>query len=166
MRRLSYYHGGCAGLSSGDMLVPSDPHVTDGCPICVARAHGIALTVGQYRAWLRQQGAAAEPVLRKLADAPDDAVIDAPSQRQALYVTTDREYARYYAARSKGDLYYVNPIGRIEPTQEDHFPSFTVQSARVLNVIERGVVLTRKDRRRLDREWRKADKKAAIGGAP
>lgn len=159
---MTYFHGGYAGLSVGDMLVPSAPHITDGCPICVARAQGRPLNVGEYRAWIKRFGALAEPVLRQLADAPDDVIIDAPSNQQVLYITTDREYARFYAARSKGDLYQVEPIGQPESTTEDHFPSYTVQLARVIKVLERGVMLTRKDRRHLTHKWEKADKAASV----
>lgn len=153
-----YFHGGHAGLPIGGVLVPSAPHVTDGCPICVARAKGMTLTVGEYRAWARSIGPAAEPVLRQLAGEPDDAIIDPPSQEQAVYLTTDREYARFHAARSEGDLYQVEPIGQIKPSTEDHFPSFVVQSAAVVKVIERGVKLRRRDRRHLLRRWGQADK--------
>lgn len=50
----AYYHGGRRGLKVGDLLVPSHPHVVDGCPICIARAAGIAMTVGEFKEWLRQ----------------------------------------------------------------------------------------------------------------
>lgn len=160
----TYFHGGKASLQIGDMLVPSPPHVDDGCPICVARREGRTVTVGAYRTWLQQFGDRAAPVLRHLADAPDDAPIDPPSQRDAVYITTDREYARFYAARSRGDLYRVEPTGMPEASDEDHFASFTVPSARVVEVIERKVRLTRQDRRSLYRAWGKADRVAKQNG--
>jgi hypothetical protein len=158
-----FYHGGKAGLQAGDRLVPSPPHVTDGCPICVARAAGVAVTVGEYRVWLQRQGRSPGvlQMLQMLDGVPDHLVIDAPSERQAVYVTSDRGYARFYAARSQGDLYRVEPVGELEPTDEDHFPSWTVGEAVVVEVIERRVRLTRRDRRQLMREWGKADRRAA-----
>ena len=152
------YHGGKAGLTVGDLLVPSPPHVFDGCPICVARSEGRALTVGEFRAHLATLGDRAAPILRLLADARDDEPVDPPSERDAVYVTTDREYARWYAARSRGDLYRVEPGSPLLATTEDHFPSFTVPQAKIVEVIERRVVLTRRDRRLLQRRWAKADR--------
>lgn len=157
---MKFYHGGIAGLNAGDMLVPSPPHVSDGCPVCVARAGGRSLTVGEYRVWLRQFGDRALPILRQLRDAPDDAPMDPPSERDAVYFTSELDYATWYAARSCGDLYQVEPVGPIEKSGTDHFPSFTAPAARVIRVIRRGVRLTRSDRRRIGREWEKADRRA------
>lgn len=155
---MNYYHGGKPGLLPGDVLLPSSPHVTDGCPICQARAQGRGVTVGEYRRWLIAQGPQAEPVLRELRDAPDDAIIDPPTGERAVYLTTDRGYARFYAARSAGDLYLVRPVGDIEPSKEDPFDSYLAQSALVVGVLERGVRLRRNDRRELGRRWAKADR--------
>ena len=120
----AYYHGGIGGLRPGAMLVPSPPHVTDGCPICVARAAGRVCTVAEYRLWLEAFGERAVPVLRSLSDAKPSDPIDPPSGRQALYITTDLRYARWYAARSEGDLYRVEPVGEI-----DHGYSIPISSA-------------------------------------
>lgn len=155
---MKLYHGGKAGLNVGDELVPSPPHGDDGCPICVGRREGRTVTVREYRAWLVQFGARARPVLEMLEGAPDNAPVDPPSQREAVYITTSHDYARWYAARSHGDLYEVEPVGELDPSTEDPFPSWTVPKARVTAVIERGVRLVRRDRRSLMRAWGKADK--------
>jgi len=158
---MTFYHGGKAGLAIGDAVVPAPPHVEDGCPVCVARREGRTLTVGEYRRWLQQFGPKAEPVLNILRDAPDWAPVDPPSARQAVYVTTSLEYAMWYAARSRGDLYQVKPIGELEPSPEDHFPTFTVSRAVVVAVLRRAVALNRTERRRILHLWKKADARAA-----
>ncbi len=153
-----YYHGGIAGLREGDLLVPSPPHVDDGCPICVARREGRVYTVGEYRLWLCQFGDRAVSVLRMLDGAHDAEPVDPPSAQDAVYITTDLGYARWYAARSRGDLYQVEPGGDLHESIEDHFPSFTVSEARVVKILERSVRLDRKDRRAMFRRWGKADR--------
>ena len=155
---MTWYHGGIGKMKVGDTLVPSSPHVEDGCPICEARAAGRVVTVGEYRAWLRQQGPRALPVLKMLADAPDDAPIDPPTGKRAIYFTTDLMYARWYAARSRGDLYEVRPVGPVERSKEDAFPTWTAGAAIVSRVVERKVRLTRADRREMTRRWKKKDK--------
>jgi hypothetical protein len=166
--RRVYYHGGKAGLAAGDVLVPSPPHVTDGCPICVAREAGRGVTVGEYRRWLQTMGPRALPILEQLSEAPDDEVLDPPSARNAVYLTTSRDYALFYAARSgHGDLYEVEPVGDVEHSPEDHFTSYTASAARVKRVVQRRVFLRRNDRRRILRAWRKADtaaERALIAG--
>lgn len=155
---MTWYHGGIGKMKIGDTLVPSAPHVEDGCPVCVARAAGRVVTVGEYRAWLRQQGPRALPVLKMLAAAPDDAPVDPPTAKRAVYFSTDIMYARWYAARSRGDLYEVRPIGAVERSDEDHFPTWTAGAAVVTRVVERQVRLTRADRREMARRWKKMDK--------
>jgi hypothetical protein len=156
---VTFYHGGIAGKHPGDDLVPASPHVEDGCPICRSRAAGRTLSVGEYRRWLVQHGDAALPILRALADADDDEPMDPPSKEQAVYLTTDRDYARWYAARSgNGDLYRVTPVGLMTKSAEDPFLSYTVDRARVLEVLERGVHLLRADRRAILKRWKKADR--------
>jgi hypothetical protein len=95
-----------------------------------------------------------------LADAPDDAPVDPPTQKRAVYFTTDLAYARWYATRSRGDLYEVRPVGAVERSKEDHFPTWTAGSAVVTRVIERRVRLTRADRREMARRWKRMDKEA------
>mgnify|MGYP001562941885 CR=1 FL=1 len=172
-KSLPLFHGGIAGLQVGDIVRPSPAHVVDGCPVCQARAEGRTFTVGEYREWLATwPPEKAAPVLAALGDAPDYEPVDPPSQRSAVYVTTDLAYARWYAARSQGDLYRVEPSGLtlpeedprealLIPSPEDHFPTWTCTEARVVAVVERGVRLVRSDRRALLRRWKAADKAAA-----
>lgn len=162
-----YFHGGLAGLEIGDELTTGPPHIEDGCPICVARAEGRSMTVGEYRAWLigllysgHPEPHRVKSVLEQIADAPAHAPMDPPSEEQALYVTTVREYAQFYASLRRGDLYRVEPGSELVQSETDHFPSFVVESASVLEVLQRRVKLTRRERRKLDRMWRKADKRA------
>lgn len=156
---MTFYHGGIAGKRPGDYLFPSPPHVEDGCPICVARAAGRTLSVGEYRRWLSAHGEDALPILRALAGADDAEPMDPPSKERAVYLTTDRDYARWYAARSgNGDLYRVTPVGLMTRSAEDPFPSYTVEVARVLEVLERGVHPVRADRRALVKRWKKSDR--------
>jgi hypothetical protein len=162
---VTYYHGGVPGKAVGALLVPSAPHAEDGCPVCQARAAGLVITVGEYRAWLYTQGPRALPVLRALADAPDGAALDPPPKRQAVYFTSDRAYARLYAARSRGDLYEVRPVGPVARSDEDPFPTWTAGAATVVRVLERRVRLARADRRALQRRWRKADRTPAPRGS-
>lgn len=160
---MTLYHGGIGGKRPGDVLVPSPPHVSDGCPICVARAEGRTCSVGEYRDWLRQFGERGKPILAQLADALDTDPIDPPSGRSAVYVTTSLPYARWYAARSQGDLYAVEPIGEVARSPEDPFPSWTCGSARVVAEVERRVRLRRHDRREMSRAWKAADRAAERG---
>lgn len=153
------FHGGRGGLVAGDRLLPSPPAVTCGCPVCAARAAGRAYTVEEYRGWLRGHGEAARSALEALEDADGSEIVDPPSARAAVYVTTDREYAEWYAARSRGDLYRVEAVGELEPSEEDPFPSWTVPEAVVVEVLRRRVRLDRRARRSLLRRWRKSDRK-------
>ena len=158
------YHGGIPGRKVGDLIIPAAPRIEDGCPICQARAERRIYTVGEYRRWLALQGPRAEPVLKQLAEAPEWEPVDPPTQLVAVYVTSDREYARWYAARSRGDLYRVRPVGQAVPSSEDHFPSWTCMRAMVVAIEERGVRLDRRERRQLLRRWKQADVRAALEG--
>lgn len=158
------YHGGKAGLRLGDAIVPAEPHVEDGCPICAARATDRRFTVGQFRLWALEQGEAGRPLLRFLEGQAADAAVDGPrGEPERVYVSTDRDYARFYAARSGGDLYVVTPAGPLVRSGEDHFETYTVERAIVAEVVERGVYLKRGDRRQLMRRWKKADRAVEKG---
>lgn len=156
--RKAYYHGGIGGKRVGDVLVPSQPHVVCGCPVCAARSEGRVCTVGQYRAWAIGLGERGRPILDSLKGADPSEAVDPPTGKDAVYVTSHHAYARWYAARSQGDLYEVEPIGNVEPSKEDPFPSWTCDTARVVRVLERSVRLTRSDRRKMFREWKRAEK--------
>lgn len=158
----AYFHGGKAGLNIGDLVVPAPPHVEDGCPICEARRVGRTATVGEYRRWLRQFGAQAEPILLKLRGVDDWAPMDPPSaSKDGVYLTLSREYATWYAARSRGDLYQVRPDGELKESREDHFPTVVAPRAFVVQVLRRDVRLTRTERRQIERLWKKADARQA-----
>lgn len=138
MSDLRLWHGGVPGLRPGDTLTGgNERRLHDGCPYCQARATGGFLT------------------------GPDGSAIDAPSAHpDRVYVTTDREYARFYASLwGRGDLYRVEPAspGDIEPSPEDHFLSWTMPAARVVAVYARAVTLTMSQRRTLLRRWQLAD---------
>ncbi|MEU7092951.1 hypothetical protein [Kitasatospora aureofaciens] len=127
-----YFHGGVPGLSIGDRIVPHPPRVHPGCAECEARAAGRQIRM--------PDGRLSEPPTRH----PD-----------RVYLTTDRTYAAWYASRSwLGDLYRVQPEGDVVESDEDPFPTFIATSAVIVQVVERAVRLTDKDRRRLDRRWR------------
>jgi len=121
------YHGGVPGLRIGDHIRPG--HSRDdrhpGCAICEARAAG--------------------------APTP----IDPASVRQdRVYVTEDREYARYHASLyGRGDLYQVATVGDVERSGEDEFPSYVCERAEVVAVYARAVILTWQQRRSLYRRW-------------
>ena len=153
-------------MNPGDIICldMERPHQIDDCPICVARRDGRACTVGEYRAWLRQFGQAAVPLLMKLRGTHDDELIDPPSERRAVYVTSDEPYAMFYAGQSRGDLYEVKAVGEMQPSPTDHFPTWTVNEAVVVKVLRRGVIRTRRERRDLERRWKKADEMSAQTG--
>jgi hypothetical protein len=131
---LRYFHGGVPGLKPGDLITPSPPHVVDGCKVCEARAKGLTAMVG------------GQPV-------------DPPTGRpDRVYITSDRDYGRFYASRYwYGDLYTVEPVGEIEASTEDPFPTWCVPAARVISVYTRAVQLTPGQRRSLLRRWTQAD---------
>jgi hypothetical protein len=123
--------------------------------------------MGEWREWMREMAVGAPAhkramiaaALEDTADVPPWATMDPPSGKEAVYITTDLAYARWYAAKNSGDLYEVEPVGRRERSDEDPFPTWTVPSATIVRVIERGVRLVRSDRRALKRRWKKADKR-------
>lgn len=157
---MTWFHGGVAGLNPGDHIVPAPPQVVDGCPVCVVRAKGRVYTVGEYRQWLQTQGSKAAPVLRALAEADDGEPVDPPSIPGRVYMTRTESYATWYAARSRGDLYEVRPVGPTTPSTEDHFDSASADGAVVVRVVRRNVRLVRSERRALLRAWKKADRQA------
>jgi hypothetical protein len=127
-----YWHGGAPGLNVGDLIEPGRPHFVDGCEVCDAHRAG--------------QDHALDPLTR---------------HTDRVYITTDREYARFYASKyPRGDLYTVQPVGDPVPSDEDHFPAWHVPQARVVSVYDRYVALTPKQRRTLMSRWRRADREA------
>jgi len=161
---MKLFHGGVSGQKPGDILIPYPPHKVCGCPICEARSEGRVCRIWEYREWLAGFGDRGESILKMLEGANPMDPIDPPSEKSAVYVTSSVMYARWYAARSKGDLYEVEPIGDVERSDEDGFASWTCQSARIVRVIERKVKLTRKDRREILKKWKKVDANAKFAG--
>lgn len=138
---IRYFHGGIPDLKPGDLITPHPPKIVDDCPICVARANGQTAVIN------------GEPV--------DPATL----RPDRVYITTDREYARFYASKYwQGDLYVVEPVGDLEPSTEDRFPSWTCEAARVRSVYQRCVLLTPKQRRALLKRWTAADLAAEAAG--
>lgn len=137
----TYYHGGYPDLRPGQLITPHAPNIVDDCPICAAKAAG-------------QQ-----------PEVPGLGIVDPLTARpNRIYITTDRDYARFYASKyPRGDLYTVEPVGDLEPSTEDHFPTWTVTAAKVRHVYDRYVQLTPGQRRSLLRRWTAADL-AALGG--
>lgn len=128
------FHGGMPDLRPGDLIQPGhERKLHDGCPWCEARRDG-----GAYLG------------------------MDGPTPEGRVYATTNRLYAKHYASLwGRGDLYRVEPVGELERSTEDSIESFFAPSLRVASVLDRVVLLTNSERRRLAREWEAAD--AAVG---
>lgn len=126
------FHGGLPGLRPGDRILPVEDgqrRHRDDCAVCQARNSG--------------------------ESTPYD---PAPARPDRVYLTSDRLYARYYASLTGlGDLYVVRPLGELEPSPEDHFPTWTAPAAEVTAVYDRAVSLTMGQRRQLLRLWIEAD---------
>ncbi|WP_284576664.1 hypothetical protein [Streptomyces sp. 2P-4] len=125
------FHGGVSGLKPGDLVVPGHHRTVDGCAVCAARAAG------------------------RLHVVPGVGVIDPPTGRpDRVYVTSDREYARFYASMAVlGDLYTVELTTGVEESTEDFFPTWSAPYAVVTGVVSRAVRLTDKQRGTLVRRW-------------
>lgn len=131
---MRYFHGGAPGLRPGDLITPGHTRAHhDGCPWCEARAKGEA-----------HQG------------------IDGPSQHADLvYATPHRLYAKHYASLyGRGDLYRVDPAGEVVRSAEDTIETWCAPAWRVIAVVDRAVLLSPYERRRLFREWGECDKEA------
>lgn len=125
------YHGGVPGLRAGDLIEPGHERTGHpGCAFCEARARGEA-HLG----------------------------VDGPAQdADRVYASTSRIYAKHYASLyGRGDLYRVEPVGELVRSPEDTVETFKAPALRVIAVLERAVLLTWSERRRLSREWTAAD---------
>lgn len=134
-----YWHGGAPGLTIGDLVTPRP--LGD-------NAH---LVDGCATCEARR---AATPLATDSLD---------PTR---VYITTDREYARLYAAGyPRGGLYRVDPIGDMVETTDidDPVPSWSVTSARVIGVYDSVVVLTTKQVRGLIRNARREIRRVTRG---
>ena len=127
------FHGGVPGLRPGDLIQPGhERQLRDDCPWCQARARDEAGPAG---------------------------IDDRTGRRDRVYATTSRLYASHYASLwCRGDLYRVEPVGDVEASTEDSIESVCTPALRVLAVLDRAVLLTDSERRRLFREWTAADK--------
>ena len=123
------FHGGVPGLRTGDLIEPGhERKVDDGCAWCAARA--------------------------ELPPSQDGLAL----QVGRVYLTPERAYARYYASLyGRGDLYRVEPVGELVRSTEDTFETWTATAARVVAAVDRAVLLTQGERRRLYRLWGAAD---------
>lgn len=123
------FHGGVPGLRPGDLIEPGHSRkVHDGCTWCASRA-----TI--------------PPTLDGL-----------PLHEDRVYLTPERSYARYYASLyGRGDLYQVEPIGHLQQSTEDTVETWTAPAAHVIVAVDRAVLLTMGERRRLHRAWGAAD---------
>lgn len=125
-----YWHGGAPGLRPGDLITP--PRGDD-------RGH---LIDGCPTCEARRRGA---PL------ASDHA------QPDRIYITTDREYARIYAAGyPRGALYVVDPVGELlEETTgvDDPVSSWAVPAATVRAVYDPVVTMTPAQVRRAVRRY-------------
>ncbi|ANN98180.1 hypothetical protein [Mycobacteroides abscessus] len=121
-----YFHGGAPGLRPGAIIEPT-----------TGTAH---LVDGCPTCEARRRG---EPL-----DTDDN-------DPNLVYVTTDRDYARIYAAGyPRGALYVVEPIGElVDRSEHDPVPSWGCPSARVVSVYDPLVNLTDKQIRQLFRRW-------------
>lgn len=127
-----YWHGGAPGLKPGDLIEPR-PHGDD--------AH---LVDGCPTCEGRRNG--------EQLDTDDN-------DPGLVYITTDRDYARIYAAGyPRGALYRVEPVGELTDRARSHdpVPSWAVPQTRVLAVYDACVMMTRKDAQRLWRRYTRA----------
>jgi hypothetical protein len=124
-----YWHGGAPDLKPGDIIEPRPD------------SDGRHLVDGCPTCEARRRG---EPL------ATDD------NDPGLVYVTTDRDYARIYAAGyPRGGLYVVEPIGELTDRTGTHdpAPSWGCASARVLSVYDPLVTLSDREVRRLMRRY-------------
>lgn len=126
------FHGGVPGRKVGDLLVPgmAEHRYVEGCKHCEAQRDG-TLTG-----------------------------IDPPTPPDWVYACADLPYARWYASRAVyGTLYRVRLEGDVERSVEDPDWSWTYRApaARVVRVLERDIMLTMPERRKLF---------ARFGGSP
>lgn len=143
MSRVWYWHGGAPGLRTGDLILPGHQRKHhDGCPWCEARAR-------------QAEGGAASPI-DPLAEHPD-----------MVYATTHKLYAKHFASLyGYGSLYRVEPVGAVQRSPEDTVPTWMAPAWRVLATVDRMVLLTWSERRRLFREWGEYDAAAHASDGP
>lgn len=120
--RLRLWHGGAPGLHPGDLIEPR-PDGDDTHLVDGCPICEARRTTGQIE--------------------------DHGPQQDRVYVTTDRGYARLYAASyPHGALYRVEAVGDLEETTGAEDPSWAVPAARVLAVYDARVTLTTSETQR------------------
>ncbi|MFF4292183.1 hypothetical protein ACFY0N_00835 [Streptomyces vinaceus] len=133
------FHGGAPGLDVGDLIEPGHHRTVDGCPTCAARARG------------------------EHHIAPGVSSLEPPTGRpDRVYFTTDRGYGRLYASLALGDLYVVEPVGDVERSREDYFPTWCAPAARITQVFTRNVQRSPEERARLNARWRELEDAAYL----
>lgn len=130
---LVLYHGGVPDLRVGDLIEPGNTRpVHEGCAMCEANA--------------ARKSVPGSPITQHL---------------DKVYLSPNRLYARHYASLyGRGDLYRVEPVGDVVRSTEDSIETWMAPAARVASIIERAVLLTMSERRRLFRQWTDADRAA------
>ena len=105
---------------------------------------------------------------KKLDDCPVCAAgDDANHLPDRVFATPSRLYAKHYASEwGRGWLYIVEPLGDCERSEPDSIETYHASELKVVKVSERGVELTRSERRRLYRLWEDADGVAGIAQSP
>ena len=84
--------------------------------------------------------------------------MDGPSLMSGVYFTSSRLYAKHYASLyGRGDLYRVEPVGDVVRSVEDSLDSWAAPAARIVSVLDRAVLLTNTERRKLSKLWEAAD---------
>lgn len=128
------WHGGFPGLRINDVIMPGHYRaVIEGCKFCEDRA-------------------------AEIAGGPRPEVDGASMHPNKVYLSADREYARHYASLfGRGDLYRVEAVGDVQRSTEDSIETYLADSARVIAVYARAVLLTHRQRRALQRRWATAD---------
>lgn len=135
VRKMRLFHGGVPDLRPGDLISPGHARRSHpGCTWCEARE--------------AQAAGGPAPVIDGLAKHPD-----------VVYLAVSRDYARHYASLwGRGDLYQVEAVGDLTRSTEDSMETWMAPRARVVAVIDRAVLLTMGQRRRLWRVWGVADR--------
>jgi hypothetical protein len=128
MTEPAYWHGGAPGLRVGDVIKPRS--VDETAPLLDGCPVCEARKAGQ-----------------QLDEDDNDPGL--------VYVTTDRDYARIYAAGyPRGALYRVEPIGAlVDRSENDPVPSWGCAAAQVLSIYDPVVILTTKRIRQLMRRF-------------
>lgn len=119
----------------GEIIEPGSGRPShDGCPFCAARD-------------AQMQG----------ENVPN--IDPLPRHPEQVYATPNRLYAKHYASLwGRGWLYRVSPVGDVHRSDEDTIETYRANGWRIESIIDRAVLLTWSERRRLFRQWSAADR--------